>query len=371
MFQATVFNVMIASPGDVPTERQIVRDVIFNWNVINAADRQIVLLPVGWETHSYPATGDHPQKILNDQILDPCDLLIGLFWTRIGTATNEFISGTVEEIERHLQSRKPAMLYFSSAPISPSKLDPDQYKELTKFRESCKGRCLYADFDGSEDLRKKFYDDLSKTMINDTYFSKDANPALVESRLQRPELSNEAKQLFKAASQDQNGAIWCYDLDQNEGAIQFQTNNTEFYSKDPRTQATWENGFAELEDQKLIKAQGDKRIHFKVTDKGYKVAETIVEPQPSQELSDEAKELLKAASQDPNGEIQRLYIKSDGKLIFATKERQFHWAAPRIEAQWNEGFEELKTKEYIRSVDERETHFKVTAQGFDFAATMD
>ncbi|MFH4621427.1 hypothetical protein [Vibrio furnissii] len=56
-FEAKVFNVMIASPGDVSSERAIIRDVIYEWNAVHSETRNIVLLPVGWETHSSPEMG--------------------------------------------------------------------------------------------------------------------------------------------------------------------------------------------------------------------------------------------------------------------------------------------------------------------------
>jgi len=126
-FDAKVFKVMIASPSDIIKEREIIREVLSKWNAANSELRGIVLLPVGWETHSTPEMGDHPQKIINKQILKECDLLVGVFWTRIGTSTGDYPSGTVEEIEEHIKTGKPAMIYFSSAEIKPDKLDSDQY----------------------------------------------------------------------------------------------------------------------------------------------------------------------------------------------------------------------------------------------------
>lgn len=78
--------------------------------------------------------GASPQEIINNQILDKCDFLVGVFWTRIGTATTEYASGTVEEIEKHIAADKPAMLYFSSQPVVMDTVDPDQYSELSKFK---------------------------------------------------------------------------------------------------------------------------------------------------------------------------------------------------------------------------------------------
>jgi hypothetical protein len=46
-FEANVFNVMIASPGDVPEERQAVREVLYAWNAVHSDERKQVLLPVG------------------------------------------------------------------------------------------------------------------------------------------------------------------------------------------------------------------------------------------------------------------------------------------------------------------------------------
>ena len=117
-FEAIACNVMIASPGDVEVERNIVREVIHEWNAVNARMRRTVLLPVGWETHSSPLMGSHPQSIINWQVLKDSDLLIAVFWTRLGTPTQSAESGSVEEIEKHVAAGKPAMIYFSSAPVA-------------------------------------------------------------------------------------------------------------------------------------------------------------------------------------------------------------------------------------------------------------
>ncbi len=52
--KATILNVLIASPSDVPTERDAVEGAIQEWNANHHAETGIILLPVRWETHSYP-----------------------------------------------------------------------------------------------------------------------------------------------------------------------------------------------------------------------------------------------------------------------------------------------------------------------------
>lgn len=50
-YQATVIPVMIASPGDVFEEREVVREVINTWNYIHSFKAKVVLMVAGWETH--------------------------------------------------------------------------------------------------------------------------------------------------------------------------------------------------------------------------------------------------------------------------------------------------------------------------------
>lgn len=75
---------MIASPGDVASERAIIRDVTYEWNAVHSKSKSIVLLPIGWETHASPEMRSSAQSVINKQVLDKCDLLVGEFWTQSG-----------------------------------------------------------------------------------------------------------------------------------------------------------------------------------------------------------------------------------------------------------------------------------------------
>jgi hypothetical protein len=111
-FPARVYRVLIASPGDVQSERTIVADVLNSWNALHAADTGVAFVPVRWETHSSPELGRRPQAIINRELVDTSDMLIGAFWTRLGSPTGAADSGTVEEIERMSDAGKHVMLYF-------------------------------------------------------------------------------------------------------------------------------------------------------------------------------------------------------------------------------------------------------------------
>jgi hypothetical protein len=122
-FKCETLRVFIASPSDLTEERQAATEAVNDWNAQHAIAELVVLLPVKWETHSAPQAGDRPQEAINKQLVQGCDVLIGMFWTRIGTNTGIADSGTVEEIDQFVGAKKPTMLYFSSRPIDPNNLD--------------------------------------------------------------------------------------------------------------------------------------------------------------------------------------------------------------------------------------------------------
>jgi hypothetical protein len=74
-YSARVFRVLIASPSDVEEERDAVVSVIQAWNDLHSRSREIVLLPLRWETHTAPEFGTRPQDVINRAIVDDCDLV--------------------------------------------------------------------------------------------------------------------------------------------------------------------------------------------------------------------------------------------------------------------------------------------------------
>ena len=45
-YAAEVYKVLIASPSDVAEERNVVREVVHEWNAIRSEHERIVLMPV-------------------------------------------------------------------------------------------------------------------------------------------------------------------------------------------------------------------------------------------------------------------------------------------------------------------------------------
>jgi len=159
---STVFDILIASPSDVEEERTEVLNVITKWNTVHSQNETVILNPILWETHSWPKLGDRPQAIINEQIVDGCDILLGFFWTRIGTPTGLEESGTVEEIKRFSKSKKQISLYFSIRPINPNLIDSEQFRKVEEFKQECKKIGLVAEYESIENLKEKLYNDLTR-----------------------------------------------------------------------------------------------------------------------------------------------------------------------------------------------------------------
>lgn len=160
-FKSDTYRVLIASPSDLAEERQVSTDVINEWNALHAAAEQTVLLPIKWETHALPTTGVRPQTAINKHIVADADMLIGMFWTKLGTSTGVAASGTVEEIDQLVAAGKPAMLYFSSRPIDPNKIDVAQHEALRQFKSETYSTALVGSFKSLEDLHAVLMRDLT------------------------------------------------------------------------------------------------------------------------------------------------------------------------------------------------------------------
>jgi len=155
-YDSRVYRILIASPSDVEEEREIAVRVIQEWNDLYSFSRKVTLLPLRWETHTAPEYGTRPQEVINRTIVDQCDLLVGVFWTRLGSPTGEADSGTLEEIARVGDAGKPVMLYFSKAGIDPDLLDLSQVEKLKDFKTKTYPKGLIENYKSVIEFRDKF-----------------------------------------------------------------------------------------------------------------------------------------------------------------------------------------------------------------------
>ncbi len=156
-----VLNVLIASPSDVIDERNAVSAAVHAWNASHSESTQILLNPIRWETHSYPESGERPQGLLNRQIVETGDFLIGIFGNRLGSPTGIAESGTVEEIEQFRKAGKHVALYFSEADV-PRSADRAQLDAVENYRRERQKDTLYGTFRSVDELKEKIQQDLTK-----------------------------------------------------------------------------------------------------------------------------------------------------------------------------------------------------------------
>lgn len=114
-----------------------------------------------WSTDSFPQSGDRPQELLNKQFVRDCDAAVAIFWTKFGTSTDKYDSGTEEEIAEMLSSGKQVFLYFVDAPISPSNINHAQYQKVNDFKEKYRSEGLYSTVKSEDDFRTQFSNHLT------------------------------------------------------------------------------------------------------------------------------------------------------------------------------------------------------------------
>lgn len=165
--KVTLYNLLISCPGDVKDEIALIESAVNEFNELYAEPLGITIKTRHWSTSSYAQSGGKPQALLNEQFVNKCDAAVAIFWTRFGTSTDEYASGTEEEIENMLKSGKQVFMYFSDKPISPSLINDEGYKKIQIFREKYKNRGIYFTYSLDEEFKKLFFAHLSMYFLHD------------------------------------------------------------------------------------------------------------------------------------------------------------------------------------------------------------
>lgn len=157
----TAYDLLISCPGDVSRYIEVVKECIDGFNTVIGRINNAEIVARHWSTDSYAQSGDKPQELLNKQFVRECDAAIAIFWTRFGTPTDKYGSGTEEEIEEMLSADKQVFMYFVDEPVNMSEVDVEQYKKVQTFKEKYKDRGIYFSVKNQEELRRLFTNHLS------------------------------------------------------------------------------------------------------------------------------------------------------------------------------------------------------------------
>lgn len=136
----TSVSIFLASPSDVDHERDVVAAAIDEWNSRHGREKALLFELLRWETSVSAGFRADGQDVINSQIGDGYDVLIALFWAKLGTPTPRAASGTVEEYRRAFDRFKRGekidmAFFFKDALIDFRTADLEQVVALKSFEK--------------------------------------------------------------------------------------------------------------------------------------------------------------------------------------------------------------------------------------------
>ena len=162
----TQYDLLLSCPSDITeSERDEVNKAIEEFNEMYSDTLNLSLRLRQWKKSSFTQSGGNPQDLLNKQFIHNCDAAIAIFWTRFGTPTDKFQSGTEEEIEYMLDSNKQVFMYFSEKQVRPSDFNNDEYQKVIKFKKDYANKGIYGSYSSENELKKIVFAHLSKYFL--------------------------------------------------------------------------------------------------------------------------------------------------------------------------------------------------------------
>lgn len=188
-----IYKCFIASPDDTSKERNACDEVFNEINKTIGDKFKFRIESVRWEKDARPQLGSSPQSVINKQLLNDFQLFIGIMFTKFGTPTDNYESGTEDEFYSaydRFEKKKDIeiMFYFNDEVISPSDINHDQAQKVKEFRGliSDKGG-LYSQYKGVDDFKTKLRIHLMKLFSDKLGIEQDNNyidiPSLLKDRL--------------------------------------------------------------------------------------------------------------------------------------------------------------------------------------------
>ncbi len=156
----TVFDIMIASAGDVKDEREAIVEAIRKWNSNHLEKTNVMLRALTWEVDAPRGVAEDVQSIIDEKLVESSDMVIALFWKTLGrkTPSNKKITYTIGEIQKHIENNKPVVIHFKK--IDAAGGTPKETKAIEKvqaFKENLfkylGKNCLYWEFKDLSDFQ--------------------------------------------------------------------------------------------------------------------------------------------------------------------------------------------------------------------------
>ena len=161
----TVYDLLLSCPGDVLDLKGTIEECVKSFNSTIGEINNLHVELKHWTTDSFPQSGDKPQEILNKQFVVNCDMCVALLGIRFGTPTDNYGSGTEEEIENMLAQGKQVFLYFVERNVDPSTINTEQLEKVKQFKEKYAQKGIYSVVKTADELRKEFQNALTMYLI--------------------------------------------------------------------------------------------------------------------------------------------------------------------------------------------------------------
>ncbi len=151
-YASTTLHLLISAPQDITEgDRAIIERSVSRWNFNYGRQFQLTVLPIWWGEHASAEFGEHPQDVINRQLLDDADLALAIFWTRLGTGSERALSGTAEEIERMAEAGKTVSVLHCARAV-PGNSNLEQQIALRDYLASIKTKALVMSYANEAEL---------------------------------------------------------------------------------------------------------------------------------------------------------------------------------------------------------------------------
>jgi hypothetical protein len=165
-----IWRILVSSPSDVSLELSALRFAVETTNrALEASGKDLRLQYYRWKTDVSPGAHETDIQLLIDASLrfEDADIVVGIFWKRLGSPVYDAPSGCAHEIrlahEAWKKSGRPRILaYFNQEPVSLTSLaEAENCVELFRFKEELKERkILFREYDGEREFERALTSDL-------------------------------------------------------------------------------------------------------------------------------------------------------------------------------------------------------------------
>lgn len=194
----TLFTVLLSSPSDVEPERKIVSNIVDEINEIHKNSRFGLILKT-WDKDVSPSLiMKNGQNLIDLEFnYEQADLLIGVFYKKLGTPVLDSESGTVHEINNAInsyvkKSTPDIKLYFKRVNISLSDTDErdiEQYSKLVNKKREYMKLGIVQEFNNTKEFENmcrkhlfKFFNEKTEYYEKNPFITKSNNLVIVETR---------------------------------------------------------------------------------------------------------------------------------------------------------------------------------------------